>query len=259
MIKPELIVFTGNIGCGKSFIASKLAKKGYVIVNNDAITTMVQGGEYGLYDVNKKPLYKIIETTAISEALKDGFSVVVDRTNMKASDRNRYVDIGKEHNADIISYCWGRGNIIDLERRNNHPRGIPEKTWIDVSVYMYESYEEPTPEEGFSEIRLMQNQLRFFAFDFDGTIAAKNYPDIGERIEPQIARIRTLYKDLCNVIIIWTCRSGDKLNLMREYLIKNQIPFDFINENPLFNTGSRKIFAHEYYDDRNVEVKSVRN
>jgi len=33
--------------------------------------------------------------------------------------------------------------------------------------------------------------------------------------------------------------------------LKNKIPFDFINRNPMFNMGSPKIFAHEYLDDRN--------
>lgn len=254
MKKTELIIFTGNIGCGKSFLASKFAKKGYVVVNNDAITTMVQGGEYGLYDTNKKPLYRDIELAAISEALMAGFNVVVDRTNMKASDRRRYVDIGKGYNVDIVSYNWGRGSIVDLERRCKSPRGISEATWRNVSVHMYEHYEAPTAEEGFGEIRLMQNKLSFYAFDFDGTIVAKAYPEIGYPCENIILKMRTLWEELSNVIIIWTCRSGDRLNLMREYLIKNQIPFDFINENPLVDFGSRKIFAHKYYDDRNGSV-----
>ncbi len=53
------------------------------------------------------------------------------------------------------------------------------------------------------------------------------------------------------VVIIRTCRSGDYENQARKFLIDSKIPFDFINENPLFDTGSRKIFAHVYYDDRN--------
>lgn len=48
--------------------------------------------------------------------------------------------------------------------------------------------------------------------------------------------------------------SGDKLNRMRKFLIDEKIPFDFINENPLVDFGSRKIFAHEYYDDRNKKL-----
>ena len=50
----DLILMVGNIGCGKSTLANRLGKMGAVVINNDAITTMVQGGDYGRYDSNKK-------------------------------------------------------------------------------------------------------------------------------------------------------------------------------------------------------------
>jgi len=51
---------------------------------------------------------------------------------------------------------------------------------------------------------------------------------------------------------LWTCRSGDYLDQMRKFLIDNSIPYDFINENPMVNFGSPKIYANKYYDDRNA-------
>lgn len=155
MKKPELIIFTGNIGCGKSTLATELAKQGYVIINGDLITSMVQGGDYGKYDPEKKPVYHAIEKAGIMTALFHKFSVVVDRTNMKASDRARYIFMGKFHNALVRSYCWGPGKPEDLKRRLNDPKGISEETWRKVFGHMAGAYEKPYREEGFSLIYLL--------------------------------------------------------------------------------------------------------
>ena len=253
----ELIIFTGNIGCGKSLIASKLAKNNYVIVNNDAITTMIQGGEYGLYDPAKKPIYHHVEGMAIVKSLALGFSVVVDRTNMKISDREKYIDIGKLASVPIRSFDWGSGLEITLARRIAKPNGIPEETWESVHKFMHDSYEAPSLNEGFNAVQAMGfRRFKFYAFDFDGTIVEKAFPEIGHTRERIIKRMHEIWEDLNNIIIIWTCRGGNKLNQMRNFLLKDKIPFDFINENPLVNFGSPKIFAHEYFDDRNDRTLS---
>ncbi len=251
MKKTELIIFTGNIGCGKSFLASKFAKKGYVVVNNDAITTMVQGGEYALYDPTKKPIYKTVEMITISEALRYGFNVVVDRMNMSVSDRKRYIDIGKERNSYIHSYTWGHGGQEPLNRSLLSPNGIPRATWFNVHMAMQKEYEDAELKEGFNTINDAPKAFKFYAFDFDGTIVENDFPGIGKIRGEMVDKINTVWKGLNNVIIIWTCRGGDSMNVMKEFLIAEGIPFDFINKNPIVNFGSSKIFAHEYYDDRN--------
>ena len=155
MKKPELIIFTGNIGCGKSTLATRLARQRCVIINSDAITSMVQGGDYGAYDPEKKPIYHAIERAGITTALFNNFSVVVDRTNMKVSDRARYIDMGKSHDTLIRSYCWGAGDPVGLERRLEDPKGIPEKQWRGVFDYMAGTYEKPGREEGFDSIHFI--------------------------------------------------------------------------------------------------------
>jgi hypothetical protein len=253
--KPELIIFTGNIGCGKSTLASKLAKKGYVVINMDSITAMVQGGEYGLYDAAKKPVYHSMERAGIESALSNGLSVVVDRTNMKISDRAKYIEIGKKHGANIRSFDWGVGTASDLGRRLINPNGVPAKQWHDVFKYMAGSYEPPSLDEGFDSRDGGIRSYQFYAFDFDGTIVGNKFPEIGALIPSTVKKMSTVWENYGNMIIIWTCRSGDYLNQMKAFLLKEKIPFDFINENPLVDYGSPKIFAHEYYDDRNEALK----
>lgn len=160
MNKQELIIFTGNIGCGKSFLAKDLARQNYVIVNNDAITTMVQGGNYELYDTEKKGIYRHIEYQAAKIALDSGFSVVIDRSNMTILDRKRYIDLGKLIGVPIRSFDWGRGDIQSLCRRLADMRGISAEQWRDVHRSMQRLYEAPTLTEGFVEIRKMGGKCK---------------------------------------------------------------------------------------------------
>ncbi len=249
---PQMTICIGNIGSGKSLLASKLAKMGHVVVNMDSISRMFGGGEYGLYDSKKKEVYHDTETCAIESALENGFSVVVDRTNMDRKRRRRFLEIGKKYGAKIIAYDWGAGDTPGVNRRIKTPNGIPSETWTAVYKFMKESYEPPSLEEGFSEIIEAPKRFKFHAFDFDGTLVKNKFPEIGDIISGQVDILNKLWEDLSNIIIIWSCRSGNYENKMRAFLLKHKIPFDFINENPVFDVGGRKVFAHKYYDDRNA-------
>lgn len=251
---PQLSICIGNIGTGKSLLASRFAKMGHVVVNMDLISKMIGGGEYGLYDSKKKEVYQNTEMAAIATALKNGFSVVIDRTNMDRKRRERFIEIGKKYAAEIVAYDWGAGDDDALLRRMEKPNGIPIETWKGVYKFMVKSYEPPVLEEGLSQIIEAPKKFKFHAFDFDGTIVKNKFPNIGEIIPRQVERMNNLWQDLSNIIIIWTCRNDDYENQMKAFLLKHRIPFDFINENPIFDPGARKIFAHEYYDDRNVMI-----
>jgi hypothetical protein len=96
--------------------------------------------------------------------------------------------------------------------------------------------------------------MAIFAIDFDGTIVVDKYPEIGEPITEAIITIREI-KKLGHKIIIWSCRVEPQLSEMRDFLILNNIPFDFINENcPIkiahYKNDTRKIGADYYIDDK---------
>jgi hypothetical protein len=99
----------------------------------------------------------------------------------------------------------------------------------------------------------------FFAIDFDGTIVTNKFPKIGEIKKDTISFMKKIHK-AGHCIIIWTCRSGDLLEEMKEFLRKNKIPYDYINENPenSFGDDTRKLFANYYIDDRAVNVEDIK-
>lgn len=248
----KLSLMIGNIGTGKSTIAHKLAFQGSAIFNMDSFQEMLGGGEYGRYDPKKRDVYATGENETIRAALKAGLDVCVDRTNMDLKRRERFIQIGKEYGAKIVAYHFGVGDKTKcLANRAKNPRGVPMSVWEQVYDKMAADYKPPTPEEGFSEIIEAPTRFKFYAFDFDGTLVENKFPEIGTIINGQVERLNNLYDDLSNIIIIWTCRSGEYESLMRNFLINNRIPFDFINENPMVDYGSRKVFATEYIDDRN--------
>ena len=249
---PTMNMFIGNIGSGKSIMAWKLALlQNAAVFNMDAFQQMVSGGEYGAYDGAKKDIYQEAENVTIRKALEAGLSVVVDRTNMDRKRRQRFIEMGKQYGARIVAYNWGAGTEKNLINRMKNPRGIPLEKWQEVFDFMQKAYEPPEPNEGFAEIIEPPQKYRFHAFDFDGKIVENAFPKIGYIIKGTVEKMNALYEDLSNIIIVWTCRNEGYTSTMRQFLIKYKIPFDFINENPIFDTGSRKIFAHVYYDDRN--------
>lgn len=91
------------------------------------------------------------------------------------------------------------------------------------------------------------------AVDFDGTICRNNEPNLA-----LINRLRA-EQQAGNIVILWTCRCGNRLiealNYMRRYgLIPN-----YVNENApqairQLGQNSRKIYADVYIDDKAVRI-----
>lgn len=100
----------------------------------------------------------------------------------------------------------------------------------------------------------MSEYKKIYAVDFDGTLAKTHFPEI---ISPNVAMFM-LCKQLKRngaILILWTCRCGKDLDDAVEYCKKYGLEFDYINENVPENVekwgnDSRKIFAHEYIDDK---------
>lgn len=93
------------------------------------------------------------------------------------------------------------------------------------------------------------------AVDFDGTIVEDAYPQIGK---PMMFAFETLKKlqEKGHRLILWTYRSGSKLDEAVNFCEENGIYFYAVNksfpEEEFSETISRKIHADLFIDDRNV-------
>mgnify|MGYP001292194293 CR=1 FL=1 len=91
--------------------------------------------------------------------------------------------------------------------------------------------------------------------DFDGTIVEDAFPKIGP---PMLFAFETLKKlqSEGHRLILWTYRSGQKLQEAVDFCLQNGIEFYAINKNfpeeEYHIKDSRKIHADLFIDDRNV-------
>jgi len=90
----------------------------------------------------------------------------------------------------------------------------------------------------------------FIGVDFDGTMVTHKYPEIGEPLDGAIETLEELMK-AGHKIILYTMRSGERLDQAVEYLEENGIELYGINENKTqkYWTESPKIYCHIYIDD----------
>ena len=93
------------------------------------------------------------------------------------------------------------------------------------------------------------------AVDFDGTIVDDAYPKIGKTRIFAFETLKRLQQD-GHRLILWTYRSGDKLQESVDFCRENGIEFYAVNasfpEEKFDNSRSRKIHADLFIDDRNI-------
>lgn len=103
---------------------------------------------------------------------------------------------------------------------------------------------------------------KVIAIDFDGTLFEYKWPEIGSPIWNVINWCKSRKIDYNDTLILWTCRTGDKLNEAIKACEEVGLIFDYINENcpqmkELYSNDARKIGADIYIDDRAINVLDV--
>lgn len=109
---------------------------------------------------------------------------------------------------------------------------------------------------------IKQTKKNIIAVDFDGTLCTNKYPDIGEPNKNLIAYLKKRQSN-GDKLILWTSRNEDQTRQAVEWCKAQGLTFDAVNENlpeiiEAFGGDSRKIFANEYIDDRNLMIELFR-
>lgn len=99
------------------------------------------------------------------------------------------------------------------------------------------------------------------AVDFDGTIVEDKFPDLGPII-PSTIRLIHEYRKRGYKIILWTCRTKERLEEAVDFCSCLGIDFDAVNDNipeviAKYNDNARKIYADVYLDDKNLSLKEA--
>ena len=87
------------------------------------------------------------------------------------------------------------------------------------------------------------------AIDFDGTVVTHDYPEVGKDIGA-VPVLKELVEN-GHKLIIYTMRSGDKLNDAINWFFDNDIAYWAVQQNPTQKdwTESPKCYAELYIDD----------
>ena len=106
-----------------------------------------------------------------------------------------------------------------------------------------------------------KRNYKIYAVDFDGTLCENAWREIGKAKDTLINRMIELREE-GNKVILWTCRTDDKLTNAIDWCKEHGLEFDAINENvpeilETFGTEARKIYADVYVDDRAVDLEVI--
>lgn len=96
----------------------------------------------------------------------------------------------------------------------------------------------------------MGKESLIIAIDFDGTCVEHDYPAVGLDVDGAVDTLRALNR-AGHRLILYTMRSGAKLDAALRWFKERKVELWAVNENPEQRewTDSPKVFAQYYIDD----------
>jgi len=153
--RVKIQILCGMIAAGKSSYCKLAAKKGMLILNDDAIVNMLHADDYTLYSTDLKVLYKSVENHVIGTSLAMGRSVIVDRgLNMSLAGRRRWLALAQSFDVPCEAIHFKNDGPEEHARRRTQSdgRGHTWEYWLRVAELHNSLYIPPTKEEGFDAI-----------------------------------------------------------------------------------------------------------
>lgn len=108
--------------------------------------------------------------------------------------------------------------------------------------------------ESQTEKRIVPKQIWV---DFDGTCVRHEWPMIGAEVDNAVRVLKRLQKH--HTLILVTMRQDELLQAAIDWFYHREIRIDYINRNGMYETGSRKIYAHMIIDDKCCGIPLVRH
>lgn len=155
-LKPKFVMLIGLVGSGKSTWTKKFLSEhpDYIVASSDDIIDKYAQRD-GITYTEAFPKYikqAAVEFNAILQnALKNRNNVIVDRTNLTKNVRRKILsNVPSDYKKTAVTFTVPRDEINRrlLQREYEIGKSIPK----DVVDSMERSYEEPSVDEGFSEI-----------------------------------------------------------------------------------------------------------
>lgn len=128
-----VIILCGNVGCGKSTLASALmsalplSKK----INDDDVVKLLNNGEYGPWDESHISLYLSCVASLTSSCILADFPAIVDSAYMVDPEKRRefFSRLPSIHRAVYVVYRNGQEGLLNRQKNN---RGLGDDYWQEV-------------------------------------------------------------------------------------------------------------------------------
>lgn len=143
-------IMVGVAGSGKSTIAKKINelwfRRDFVIISPDELREQFNNGNRS--DQSKNNIVWEEAYRLVHEAIKNNKDIIFDATMLTPKARKKLVSIAKRANMYLIANVVERDLDIIIEQNKNRKWPVPEH----IVKNMFNSYIEPTLEEGFDKI-----------------------------------------------------------------------------------------------------------
>jgi predicted kinase len=149
----ELVLIIGNIGTGKTTLAKKYQKKGYIVISKDGLRYCIGAGNY-IYNYKYEPVIWEIEDCMLGAFMELGVNIVVDSICVSKRMRKRYIDIAQYNNYKVKCHVLPRLSMKEaVDRRMQDPHQQNDRNvWKRVWRRFDKVYEEPKIFEGINKI-----------------------------------------------------------------------------------------------------------
>lgn len=145
---------------------------------------------------------------------------------------------------DVVYNPVERAYVLLKEALNGSDDDLSPTALEAVLGYLGEALDDhPEPKE-----------QEIIAVDFDGTLCENKWPGIGAPNFELLTYLKSRQFHGAK-LILWTCRTGDRLKEAVEWCDEYALIFDAVNEDipdviGEYGPSGRKVFATEYIDDR---------
>ena len=130
--EPAMVILSGLPGSGKTtFALALVAASGAAHLESDAIRRELFPAPAYLPAEHAR-VFRAMESRA-ARAIADGRDVIIDATNLVASDRRRFLRSAEEHSANVV--------FVRLTATEDVMRGrlaVPREGWSRADVRVYE-------------------------------------------------------------------------------------------------------------------------
>jgi len=244
----KLLILSGLPGSGKSTFAKKFVSenKDWIRVNRDDLRNM--RGEYWI--PKQEDLITEMENACAIAAFGKGFNVVLDSTNLDLDrSKARYKMFLSQFAGLSVEY-----KLIDtpIEECIKRDLARPNSVGSKVIERMYNQHFPPTKVEYKED----KNLPSCVIFDVDGTLAKMNgrspfdwHKVKEDSINENVVNLLKCLYLVGKKIIIFTGRDGVCLDLTKEWLFENNIPYHDIFIRPQGNTEKDSIIKERLFEE----------